>query len=353
MANISIIIPCYNVEKCIDQCMQSIVEQTIGIKNLEIILVNDASTDATLQKLQQWEKKYPDEIAVVTYDENLRQGGARNIGLRYAASEWIGFVDADDWIEKDMYQRLYEKAQTGKFDVVRGKLVRDEDYGRKKGTEVNCEDQEYYFKKYGDYYLGKVEKAGVNGEYGGIVTGIYKRSIILENEIFFPEKLAYEDNYWDAVLRYYTGSCCILDTVVYHYVTNPESTVTGQNKMYHLDRLKIELMKLIRYKEMGIFDREPFYQQIEADFIQMYYLNTLFILFTRFDQIPDVVNQMRRTVCTYFPDWSENPYIQTLDFLQAPLLELLRIERDMTYEEIEEIRRLYVSAWAECNGIRF
>lgn len=72
MALISVIIPCYNVEEYIDRCMESLANQTIKIENLEIILVNDASTDGTLDKLYEWEQRFPENIVVVTYEKNIR-----------------------------------------------------------------------------------------------------------------------------------------------------------------------------------------------------------------------------------------------------------------------------------------
>lgn len=125
MAEISVIIPCYNVEKYIDRCLESVVAQTIGLDMIEIIVINDASTDNTLKKLYEWERRFPENIMVVTYEENLRQGGARNIGLEYASGQYIGFVDADDWIERDMYRLLYEKMCTMRFDAVKCKYVRE------------------------------------------------------------------------------------------------------------------------------------------------------------------------------------------------------------------------------------
>ena len=75
---ISVIVPCYNVEKLIDRCLKSLTNQTLDKNLYEIIVINDASEDGTLDKLVEWEKKYPSLISVITYDENQRQGGARN-----------------------------------------------------------------------------------------------------------------------------------------------------------------------------------------------------------------------------------------------------------------------------------
>jgi len=100
-----------------------LVNQTIGIEHLQIILVNDASTDMTYEHMLKWEKKYPDSIMVVTYEENLRQGGARNVGMQYASAGYIGFVDSDDWVELDMYELLYDIISKEDYDVVRGKTI--------------------------------------------------------------------------------------------------------------------------------------------------------------------------------------------------------------------------------------
>ncbi len=84
---ISVIIPCYNVEKYIDRCLTSVVNQTIGLKMLEIICVNDGSTDGAWEKLCQWEKQCPENMLAVDCKENGAQGRARNIALSYASGE--------------------------------------------------------------------------------------------------------------------------------------------------------------------------------------------------------------------------------------------------------------------------
>ena len=99
MKKVSVIVPCYNAAEYLDRCMEHLLKQTIGTENMEIILIDDASTDdgATLGLLTAYEEKYPDTILVIALEENMRQGGARNIGISYAGGEYLVFCDADDW----------------------------------------------------------------------------------------------------------------------------------------------------------------------------------------------------------------------------------------------------------------
>lgn len=104
MDKISIIVPVYNVEKYLDRCIESIINQSY--KNLEIILINDGSTDGSGAICEEWKKR--DSRIVVFHKENGGASSARNVGLDYATGEYIGFVDSDDWTEPMMYQRLYQ-----------------------------------------------------------------------------------------------------------------------------------------------------------------------------------------------------------------------------------------------------
>ena len=114
---ISIILPCYNVEKYIKRCAKSLIEQSIGIENLELIFVNDASADLTLSMLAEIEQEYPNASLVINMPENRKQGAARNIGLQYANADYIGFVDYYDWIEPNMYEKLYLKMNEYNCDL--------------------------------------------------------------------------------------------------------------------------------------------------------------------------------------------------------------------------------------------
>ena len=112
---VSIIVPCYNVEAFIDECLTSLTNQTL--REIEIICIDDASIDNTLAKLNEWRERDP-RIVVIHQDKNQRQGAARNKGIAVAKGEYIGFVDADDWIESDMYSVMMNKASKQDADVV-------------------------------------------------------------------------------------------------------------------------------------------------------------------------------------------------------------------------------------------
>ena len=105
---ISVIVPVYNTEKYLNECLNSLVNQTI-YKELEIICINDASTDNSLKILEGYEKQY-ENLIVINSNVNKKQGGARNLGIMRATGEYLGFVDSDDFVDLEMYEKLYNEA---------------------------------------------------------------------------------------------------------------------------------------------------------------------------------------------------------------------------------------------------
>ena len=106
MKKVSVVIPCYNAAAWLPKCFLSLAEQTMGMEDLELIFVDDASTDngRTWEMLLLFERAYPDSVIVIRLEENRRQGGARNEALLYASGEYISFVDADDWVLPGLYE---------------------------------------------------------------------------------------------------------------------------------------------------------------------------------------------------------------------------------------------------------
>ena len=115
---LSVIVPVYNMnhDNLLTFCLDSIINQTI--EDYEIIAVDDASTDDSFSMLKTYEEKYPGKFKAYTYPDNRRQGGAKNEGLKHATGEWIGFVDSDDWIAPDFYEKLLKKAEETGADIV-------------------------------------------------------------------------------------------------------------------------------------------------------------------------------------------------------------------------------------------
>ena len=125
---------------------------------------------------------------------------------------------------------------------------------------------------------------------------------------------------------------------MYHYFINPVSTVTSTNATHQLDRLTTELMLIDAFKERGAF--EVWHDEIERDFLQRFYLNTWHIVFTRFSYIPDIFPKMKKSIMQLFPNYKKNPYFMERD---EPMLELLEMNPEPQPEELEMIRKAYLS----------
>lgn len=321
MKKISIIIPCYNVEKYIDRCVESLVSQTIGIDTLELIFVDDASDDSTLEKLLAWEEKYPESVMVISCEENRRQGAARNIGLGYASGEYIGFVDSDDYVSVQMYQELYDKAASERCDVAACLFVREEQDGT---IAVEAEMRHDAGRRVEVGSVSQRKKLMREGLPGGVWSKIYRRELVTGSGLSFPEQIRYEDNYWGAFLMQEISSYYIINKPYYHYMVNEESTVMQQDAYHHLDRLVIELMKVEEYQRRGIF--QEYHEEIEINFLKMYFINTIRILFVRFREIPyDIIYSMQQNVKELFPDYRDNPYLGELPQLQQELLKIIEV----------------------------
>ncbi|MEG1066587.1 MAG: glycosyltransferase family 2 protein, partial [Erysipelotrichaceae bacterium] len=112
---ISIIIPVYNCESYLEQCLDSVCNQTL--KDIEVIAVDDGSTDSSFSILERYRDLYP-KVLHIYKQSNGGQASARNLALKYATGEFLGFVDSDDWIDKSMYEVMYNKAISTSSDLV-------------------------------------------------------------------------------------------------------------------------------------------------------------------------------------------------------------------------------------------
>ena len=120
MIKVSVIVPVYNTEEYLEKCLNSLINQTL--KEIEIICVNDGSTDNSGKILKQYAKRYP-QVKVIE-QQNLKQGAARNNGVKTATGEYIGYVDSDDWVDLDYFEKLYNTAKKYDSDIALATNIR-------------------------------------------------------------------------------------------------------------------------------------------------------------------------------------------------------------------------------------
>lgn len=341
MKKISVIIPCYNVSAYIDRCMTSVTRQTTGMDSLEIICVDDASTDDTWKYLQKWEQMYPDDILLIRQEVNRRQGAARNLGLQYATAEWITFIDADDWLEKDYFERLYDPILKYGCDVSFCEWKTDTSNALTyfMQEEKEREPEDHYFTADTDE---KRKKWIGNRILGDSPCGkIIRKSLLMDCRIFFPEDLAYEDMYWAPLLHVYAKSAYKVKESLYHYFVGNSSTVRSRNSDYHIDWISVQLIKWNDYSERGLMKKYP--KELEQDVLNdaACFLKTLVL---RYDDPPFSLFLLEREwIMQHIPNHKENPYLVNCAEIFSVLLDALY--SPMNKEEfrifVEEARKYW------------
>ena len=212
---LSIIVPVYKVEEYLGECIDSLLSQTID--DYEIILVDDGSSDNSGKIADEYAAANPDMIRVLHID-NGGQGRARNFALDIAKGDFVGFVDSDDWVMHDMYEKMYTRAaETGADVVVCDFMERFAD-GRESILPASLQDN----------WLGSA---------GSSCNKIFRRSLV--GELRFPVGLWYEDFYFSAVMLLRSKHTEFIAEPLYIYRRGQESTMHNNNAAKNLDMLTI------------------------------------------------------------------------------------------------------------------
>ena len=266
MADISVIVPVYNVEELLPRCIDSILKQTK--RNIDIILVNDGSTDGSGAICDEYAAKY-DKIRVI-HKPNGGLTSAWKAGAEASDSLYLGFVDSDDWIDEDMYKRMWESACKYNSDIVVCGLVFDyEDPSIPKRNEISSFKKEYYSR----HDLEELFPTLINdGRFFGRmlqparVTKIYRRELVEKNMVLCKEEVSVgEDMQLTLPVILDAKSLSVVkDFYPYHYWFNQKS-MTGKYDPNYLDKIKIFANRMKELcKEKENFDFTP---QIVNDFL--------------------------------------------------------------------------------------
>ena len=298
---LTIIVPVYNMaaDGKLNYCLDSLVKQTIS--DYEIIAVDDCSTDESLSILKEYEAQYPDRFRAIHSDRNRHQGGAKNIGIREARGEWIGFIDADDWIVPDFYERLINKAEETGADVAGCdyNLVHEHTFEVGQIVRNSHPDQE------GE--LNHAKKASLILDSGSLCVKIFRRETIISRELFFPEDIFYEDNALSNSYMLTTKRYAIVPEPLYYYYQHGDSTVHSFSTKRCEDRMEAGRIMINEAKRLGFYDE--FAPELEYSFTLLFLINTLFTYMpcvkpTKLSFVKSLTTEMLE----YFPEFNKNEY---------------------------------------------
>lgn len=230
MCKVSVIVPVYNVEKFLVRCLESLVNQTL--KDIEIICIDDGSKDNSLNILREY--SYIDKRITIVSTANLGPSNARNTGVSLAKGEYLGFVDSDDWVDLDFFEKLYNAAIRYNAHIAVAGIIRLSYFRRK------------FLLKYDDIvFSSEVNK---NFEFcdvpdkNYIWNKIYKRQAWMSLNLSFPEGVFYEDIILTPQLLYYLKTLVVVPYTFYYYWRTPNSIVTQKSKVHKQNFLMANML---------------------------------------------------------------------------------------------------------------
>lgn len=268
MSKISVIVPVYNTEKHLPKCLNCLTSQTL--KDIEIICINDCSTDGSLKVLQDYANK-DNRIKIIDLKENGGAGHSRNVGMDAAIGEYIGFVDSDDFVDLDFYEKLYATAKKSGADVIKGNLY----------NVINGIIQRVPY-----YNLKEVEENKIS--FNHMPTAIFCRSFLNRNALRYPEDLACaEDSVIETQISIAANKIAINDTVTYYYVAREESL----NKTAFVTIEKIQEIAKSVYRVIDILNAADLNKET-----YLYAISKRYHYLTFYIQNKDTLNEVREYV---------------------------------------------------------
>ena len=277
MKKVSVIVPVYNVEKYIEECVQSIQNQTV--KGIEIILVDDGSTDRSGEICEKLEEI--DDRIFVIHQKNQGVSVARNVGIEKATTDWIMFVDSDDWLERDAVDKLLLVGEEKNCDMVFGAIINNYSLSEEDAKLLDSRVYTYEMKESRVEFQGaciiepgffkKVfpSEMQIMPFVGGPCAKIYRRSLFERGNFRFQKGVQYgEDSMFNMKMLSQAERIGFIHTPVYHYRMRAGSLSTGNGKNKFSEYIKYveESEKCIEYLKIP---RKEFSPYRTMDLVQM------------------------------------------------------------------------------------
>lgn len=302
---VSIIVPVYNTGDYLKKCLDSLLNQTFN-ENYEIILINDGSTDNSLEIMNEYAIKYGSKIVIIN-KENEGQAVARNVGISEAKGEYLMFVDSDDYIDENTLQITYDQVIKTDADIVCFKnyeVLNDRIINSRMQQLINSDDKKAYI-------LNQI----------GPCFKLIKKDIIIQNKLYFPKLKAYEDVAVVPAYGIFVNKIVFIDNKLYYYLMRQGSTMNQLVYSEKLEHIFPALKNLLDiFKNNGVYDE--YYSELEFLYIH-HLLHGAGLRFIEFDNYKNNLNKIINIINEEFPKWRKNRYYKKQSFKYHVVCELL------------------------------
>ena len=317
MPKVSVIVPIYNVEKYLEKCINSLLSQTL--EDIQIILVNDGSKDNSGTIAKKYAERNKDKVIYVE-KENGGLSDARNYGLKYATGDFVAFLDSDDYIEKNAYEEMYNKAIEENADYVECDFIWE--YPNKAKI-----DKQYKYQNKKEM-LSFVRVVAWNK--------LIKRSLIIEHNLEFPKGLRYEDVEFTYKLIPYINKFAYVDKPFIHYIQREGSIANVQNeRTAEIFTVLDEVIEF--YKKNNIY--EEYKEELEYNYARYLLCSSL----KRMCKIKnkktrkELLQKTWKKLNCNFPNWKKNRILNTVNIDKNKYMKTINKFTYKIYTKIFEI----------------
>lgn len=304
MVKVSVIVPCFNSEKYISKALDSLLSQTLD--DMEIIVINDGSSDNSKEIIDEYYKKYPNKIRVY-HQENKGIASVRNYGLSLVNGEYFGFLDSDDYTKSDMYFKMYAKAKETDADMVVSNFMW-------------VSDKKERLEKEGPYIAGKDMMVKL---FATLWNKIYKTSLIKESGLKFPDGNRYEDACFLYCLSSILKKVEFIDEAFVSYV-QVSTSITHTNNQQVKNMITVFNIIYDYYKNNNLFDE--YKDELEYIHIKFFLGNS----FLRSSLIKDKDDRYNTIMMGFnllnekFPNWYKNKYLNEFGGIKHKYFKIVR-----------------------------
>lgn len=303
MIEVSFIVTVYNMEKYLAKCLDSIINQIYH--NYEVVIVDDCSTDGSAAIMEEYETKYSGVCKVVKNEDNLGLGSSRYVGMSVAQGEYLVYVDADDWIDETFSQKIHEKIQQQRYDMIYAAW----DYVKEDGK---CIAENYYLpylegemadgKRQALYYYNSVHSVQIWG-------AAYNKEFLESWPYCFIKGQNYDEDVISLLYPLMIQNLGIINEKMYHWMKR-EASMSNEAAPHYRDRLRVGVHVFRSAEKMGLLEKYP--TEIEYGIAMYCYLGMIKAAgdAKEYAEFPlELLRKASFMMKRFFPDYQKNKYL--------------------------------------------